>query len=159
MRASGELMALETHDQDRIPLLTFALGPHTYALFVADVVEVAAMVALTPLVDAHPAVLGLANRQGQALPMLALRPLRGLPPRAINAETLFIVARYRGAPGERRVGLVVDAVHQVDYMQPDELLSSPINGTVVSHVVSQGERLVQVLNLPALLDGVLNHQL
>lgn len=94
-----------------LPVLSFRLGEQRYALMIEDVVEVAAMVALAPVPDAPPHLLGVANRHGEVLPMLDLRLMFGLVPQPIEAATLFIVVQYEG----QITGLVVDEINQVEY--------------------------------------------
>ena len=101
-----------TSDTVRLPLLTFRLGRARYALLIEDVVEVAAMVDMLSLPTEQPEVLGYINRRGSVLPLLDLRTVFKQPSAPITSATVFIVA----AGGDKQVGLVVDAVEQVEYV-------------------------------------------
>lgn len=133
-----------------LPLLTFALGDQDYALPIGDVVEVAVMVALTRLADVPAAVLGMANRQGQVLPMLDLAQIMGHDPVMIDDTTLFIVA---GA--SRLAGLVVDTVRQVEYVSRNKLDKSAA-GKYIRGIISYEQRLIQVIELDAVLNAYLS---
>lgn len=134
-----------------IALLAFRLEQQLYALPITQVIEVAAMVSLSQLPDADPIVLGLANRHGDVLPVLDLKRAFGYPPAAIDTTTLFIVAE--AAP--HSVGLVVDEVLQVRYYTPDVLKSAQASERFIMQIARDDQRLLQVINLPAVLDTYL----
>ena len=130
-----------------LSFLTFSLGPQLYALPIEDVVEVAAMVELVQVVDAPPEMLGLANRHGEVLPVLDLRPIFRHGKSRIGASTLFVVAAH----GEQKMGLVVDEVHQVVYFNIQQLVRASTREKYVRGIIPQGDNLIQVIALPALL--------
>lgn len=136
-----------------IPLLTFRLAKQFYALAVDNVIEVAAMVAVTQLPDTSAAFLGIANRHGEALPMLDLRHSFNLPTEAINTSTLFIVVETQN----KRFGLIVDEIFQVKYIQETAFQAAHREGRHISYVISDGERLYQQLDLTSLLAAYLNN--
>jgi purine-binding chemotaxis protein CheW len=74
------------------PVLTFRLANQHYALPIEQVLEVAAMVSITTVPDAPPAMLGLANRHGEVLPIIDMRKAFRLPTSEITVATMFIVA-------------------------------------------------------------------
>lgn len=125
------------------PLLTFRLGDQVYALRVDAVVEVAAMVALVQVIGGNESLLGLVNRHGVPMPLLDLRRIfeQTAPDPTLN--TLFIVAQHQG----RVVGLVVDEVLQVEYIDEAALITG--QGRYLAGIVSQHERLIQVIALSA----------
>jgi purine-binding chemotaxis protein CheW len=129
------------------PLLVFRLAHQHYALKVEQVLEVAAMVTLTTVPDAPPAMLGLANRHGAVLPMIDLRQVFKLPAAAMSVATLFIVAEVQ----EQRIGLVVDEVFQVKYVTEGALKPTHGAGRYVTHLLGDGETLVQLLDVTPLL--------
>lgn len=133
------------------PFLTFRLGQQTYALPIAQVVEVAAMIELVTVANAPPALLGVVNRHGSVLPLLDLRLVFGQPAAPITDSTLFIVA----AVGMRQVGLVVDEVYQVVYFDTVQLAASPIRERYVECILTYRDQLVQIPALSALLAAFL----
>jgi chemotaxis signal transduction protein len=142
-----------TRADTRIPLLTFRLATQYYALAVDNVLEVAVMVAVTQLPDTSSAFLGIANRHGEALPMLDLRHSFNLAAEAISTSTLFIVAESQN----KRLGLIVDEIFQVKYIQEAAFDASHSAGRHISYIISDGERLYQQLDLISLMATYLSH--
>lgn len=135
----------------RLPFLTFRLGQQSYALPIAQVVEVAAMVELVTVANAPAALLGVANRHGSVLPLLDLRLVFGQPAAPITDSTLFVVA----ALGTRQVGLIVDEIYQVAYFDAQQLAASPLSEKYVEGILTYRDQLVQIVALPALLASFL----
>ncbi|MGB1288169.1 MAG: chemotaxis protein CheW [Aggregatilineales bacterium] len=136
-----------TVGDDLIPVLPFRIGEEGYALPVSDVVEVAAMLAVTPVPGSHDALLGMVNRQGSVLPVLDLRLIFQADAAVIDASTLFIVAEY----DNQRAGLVVDEVFQVKYIMKERTASGTAAGRYIQQVVSDTTGLLQIVALDALL--------
>ncbi len=134
-----------------LPFLTFRLGEQSYALPIEQVVEVAAMVELTTIAGAPPALLGAANRRGSVLPVLDLRPVFSQPAAPVDDSTLFVVA----ALGGRQAGLVVDEVYQVAYFDPQQVAASPLSEQHIDGILTHRDQLVQIIALPALLASFL----
>jgi chemotaxis signal transduction protein len=132
---------------DPVAHLIFRLGPQHYALSIEQVVEVAAMVELVKTPDVDEVFLGIANRHGEALPMLDLRPVFRQSAPIIDTSTLFIVAHLSG----QYVGLVVDEVLRIDYFDTHQLPRHLIRDRFVQGVITRGEQLIQLITLPSLL--------
>ena len=131
----------------RIPVLSFRLEGQYYGLFIEDVSEVAVLVEAVRVPDAPPALMGIVNRHGEALPLFDLRLLFSLPAPDLGGDALFIVATCAGQP----VGLLVDEIFQVKYIASEELRRPSGAGKVVQYIFSEEERLLQILSLPVLL--------
>lgn len=140
---------------DRIPVLTFRLGEQDYALQIADVVEVAAIVELMQVAGMPDAILGIANRHGTPLPIIDLRRIFTKTIPTVDSNTLFIVVQA----GERKAGLVVDEVYQVDYTASDQLQTSHTAGKLIHSIMSNRGNLAQVIAVSPLLDTYLNEQI
>lgn len=136
---------------DQIPVLTFMMGDKTYALLIEHVVEVAAMVQYSYVVDSILALLGMINRHGQVMPLIDLRIVFGLITPVIDTNVLFIVAQYE----DTLVGLVVDTVNQVEYIYSSDLRVAPGGGRWVEQVASYQDDLLQIINLPAVIENLL----
>lgn len=132
-------------------LLTFRLGTQDYALPIEVVVEVAAMVALTTVPGAPAALMGFANRHGEALPVVDVRQLIGLSPHTVTANTLFIVVELAG----QRAGLVVDEVYQVKYWRHETAHLARGAGQFIEFIISEGANVLQIMALEPLLTAVL----
>ena len=134
-------------DVGMIPILTFLLGEQYYALFIEEVIEVAAMVELVNVTDAPAEILGLANRHGGVLPMVDLRTVMRCPHSPIDEWTLFVVASY----ANQSIGLVVDEVRQVEYIPVAQVHKSSASGKYIRGIISYRQRLIQLVALDALL--------
>ena len=85
----------------------FRLGDESFALPVAQVLEVAELGALAPVPGAPPSVLGVRNLRGQVLPVIDLATVLGSA-RADEAEKLVITEK-----AGRRAGFAIDEVTDV----------------------------------------------
>ncbi len=132
-----------------LPVLTLRLGEQLYAVTIDDVVEVASMVELTTLPDKPPHMMGIANRHGAMLPVFDLRQIFEQEAAPVDSYTLFIVAVHHG----QMAGLVVDEVHQVEYVDLSE--RQPTAGRYIRDIVSHKGHLVQLISLPHLLGEIL----
>lgn len=128
------------------PLLTFGLADQLYGLWIADVVEVAAMVDYTRLTDAHPALIGIVNRRGQPLPLLDLRRVMGHPANPPTSDTLFIVIQRQA----HLLGLIVDQLFQVEYLPTHQFANSPATGRYLHGIISDERRIIQMIAVESL---------
>lgn len=136
---------------DQLPILTFELGGERYALKIDYVVEVAAMVEYSTIAGANSAILGLINRHGEVMPLIDLRVVFECQVSPIDPNVLFIVSQYE----DTLVGLVVDTVNQVEYIEQSDLKATPGGGHWIEHVASYGEDSIQLVSLPAIIQHLL----
>jgi len=139
-------------DSVRLPVLTFRLGDRPYALLIEDVVEVTAMVEATPIPDAGPELIGMVNRRGMILPLLDLRVLFQQPASVVNSQSVFIVAQG----GDRQIGLVVDEIRQVDYVDALQMSDAPATSRYIHGLISHKDEMIAVVALPPLLTAYLS---
>jgi purine-binding chemotaxis protein CheW len=130
-----------------VPALLFMLGAQEYAILIEDVTEVTALVEVVTVTDSRPEILGVVNRHGAVLWMVDLRRVFNQPTKDLDISTLFIVAQ-RGAT---QIGLVVDEVRQVDYLDLSQLQSAPATSDTILGIITHGERLIQLISLSPLL--------
>lgn len=138
-----------------IPILIFSLGTQRWALLIEDVLEVAAMVAYLPVPDAPPQVLGVVNRHGVVVPLLDLRLVFGQPAEPVNTTSLFIVAVHGG----RTVGLVVDEIHHVEYIQSIEFDETRAAGKYIRGIISYKSELMQIISPAPLFTAFLSSEI
>jgi purine-binding chemotaxis protein CheW len=91
-----------------LPLCTFLLGEHVFALPMADVQEVLQSLPVTPVPLAGVAVRGLANLRGQIATCLDLRGLLSLAPAAGGGGASVVVRTAEGL-----LCLIVDEIGDV----------------------------------------------
>jgi len=139
---------------DHLPVLTFRLGNQMYALLIEDVVEVEAMVERIAVLDAPPEVLGLVNRRGTILPLVDLRLVFNQPAPSVNSSSFFIVGEQRG----QQIGLVVDEVVQVEYVNSVQLEQASAAGKYIRGIINIKSELIPVIALNPLIEVFLAGQ-
>ncbi|MBN1964870.1 MAG: chemotaxis protein CheW [Anaerolineae bacterium] len=131
-----------------------ALADRRYAIPVADLVEISALVRITPLPAAPPAVLGVINRHGRVIPLLDLRQCLGMTGAVLGLETLFVVVRGGPEQPDAAAGLVVDSVERVATLPPGAITLPAQSGPYIQGMAAtQGDSPLLVLDVPALLDA------
>jgi chemotaxis signal transduction protein len=135
-----------------LPFLWFRIGQQSYGLSIAQVIEVAAMVAFASLPEEETVVRGMINRRGEVLPLLDLRRVFNTPLNALTPETLFVVVQSE----TQRAGLIVDEVYQVKYWPASQVFAAPRTSRFIETVVSHETELIQIIALDALLTHTLN---
>ena len=91
------------------------------------------------------------NRHGAVLPMLDLRLIMGHDARPMTTSTLFIVVEH----DEQQIGLVVDEVHQVEYINSNRMQTSTKAGKFIRGIISYKSELMQVIDPAPLLASYL----
>lgn len=137
-----------------IPLILFGLEGRRFAMRVAHVLEVAAMVALDAFAADDNVYLGLANRHGRPLPIYDLRSLLHLSPDTVSVDSLFIVCQSQ----DSLAGFIVDDIHQVIYVAPDALTSITSSSPAISEVASYEGQLIQIIAPGPLLASLAESQ-
>jgi len=84
--------------------LCFEVADRRFGLWSSVVLEAVRAVAVVPLPKAPPAVRGVINLRGKAVPVFDLRHRFGLPPREVEVTDHFVIARA----GARTVALHAD---------------------------------------------------
>jgi purine-binding chemotaxis protein CheW len=87
----------------------FVVDSVHYAVAIESVREIINPIPIVPLPHSPPAVLGLADHRGEAIPIVDLRIRLGLPTAAPTRRTKWILVVAKKGP----VGLVVDGVTEV----------------------------------------------
>lgn len=90
-------------------ILTFRLAGYTYALFIADVIQIIEMATIIHLPQSPASVRGVINFHGTAVPIIDLRTHFSLPYLPYGAHTPIILVNFTDRP----LGLVVDSVEEV----------------------------------------------
>ena len=132
-----------------VAVVVCAIGEQAYAIPVADILEVAALVEITPLPEAPREVLGIVNRQGAIIPLLDLRLCLGQPAPPPSLSTLFVVVQA----GDQAAGLIVDDVRAVVTLPADTLKSRAKSGPYVQGMAVVDQEPVLVLSTAALLNN------
>ena len=142
-------------------VVTFGIADALYALSVESVVEILDTLPITPLPNAPGHLLGLIDRRGVSVPVVDLRRLLGVPPRADASDTRIVVLRLDHGGDLRIVGLRLDRVIEVTALDDAggaPLAEAELLGWDEGMVAGIGRRngaFVTVLHLAGLFDGAL----
>lgn len=113
-------------------VVTFLLADEAYCIPVARVQEIQgyhAHLPPRPMPDAPPFFEGLIDLRGQVVPVLDLRQRFGLPKVAPSRKTCYIIIDT----AHEKVGLMVDAVMEVQHVGSQAFNMSPSQGRWAIH--------------------------
>lgn len=132
--------------------LTFLLDEREYALELARIQEICGYAPITPIPNVPPHVRGVMNLRGTVLPVVDLRMKFHAPAVEYTKFTVIVIAMV----GEKKVGLLVDAVSDVlqvsqDAMRPPPDFGSTVDTEFIMGVFETRERLAVALDLDKLL--------
>ncbi len=126
--------------------LRFRLNREWYALPIQSVIEVVSLVAITPLPETLPHVLGAITVRGQTVTVMDLRLLLNQTPSPLKLTTpLIILSPESGVP----LAALVDEVDNVVALPVD--LDVPANTSqLIAGITRYHETVLLVLNVEAL---------
>lgn len=132
---------------------TFVLGQSLFGVKAAQVQEVVRVGDLTPVHHAPAYVVGIRNLRGRIVTVIDLAVRLSLGTVAAAADNRILIVESQNEP----IGLLVDAVADTELVTDGDVLPPPpnINGVQsqnLSGVCRQGERLVALLDLDAVLE-------
>ncbi len=135
-------------------LVGFSVGDVEYAVSISSVREIVNALSITPVPNAPPVVLGVADHRGEVVPVIDLRARFGLPRVEANAKTKWILVDVQG----RTLGLAVDRVTEVFGAEGGVLRPAPEFGKGdetrgISGVAAHAGKLIFVLDLDS-FDGL-----
>lgn len=105
-----------------VQVVTFELFGEIFALPILDVREIIRMTTITPVPQAPSFVEGVINLRGQILPIVDLRKRFGIAPQERTEETCIAVVELGHNVA---VGLIVDAVREVESIPSDSVTPPP----------------------------------
>jgi purine-binding chemotaxis protein CheW len=112
--------------------LTFALDGTEFGIEILKVVEILKMMEITTVPMWPAFAKGTINLRGKVIPVVDLRMKFGLSPTELTEHTCTIVVELGGS----QIGVVVEAVNEVQEIPEDMIESSPnIGGTVNSDII------------------------
>lgn len=134
------------------PYVIFELAGSTYGVPSDGVQHVEMLEHITRVPDTAPAVDGVVFSRGHVVPALNLRARFGLPREAPSLRSRLIFVKVE----QRTVALVVDAAREFrviprESIRPIEQTLHGIEGNYVAGVATVKDRLVLLLDVPALL--------
>ncbi|HYM61255.1 MAG TPA: chemotaxis protein CheW [Thermoanaerobaculia bacterium] len=132
--------------------VTFWLAGETFALPVTHVYEILRVTGVTRVPHAPAMVRGVTNMRGRVLPVIDLRVRLGLSSAEPTPQSRILVVTSRG----RSLGLLVDAVQQVERIQRETVQPPPpdvmtTQSDYIIGVCDLGARLVILLDVDRIL--------
>lgn len=133
-------------------IVSFRLANEEYGLDIMKVQEIILVDQITQLPQVPDYVRGLINLRGHVNPVIDLRCRFGLPVSEQTEETRIIVVNV----GSRTMGLVVDAVHEVLRIAPEQVEPPPSGLSGIDHnyiigLVKFDKKLLILLEIDSLL--------
>jgi purine-binding chemotaxis protein CheW len=131
----------------------FRLGEQEYAFRIEQIQEILIPDRVTQMPQVPDYVQGVSNLRGTIIPIISLRRLFDLEPKAKDEETRTIVANV----GSRTIGCTVDAVTQViripqEAIQPAPEIVKSTGSTYIAGFAKLESRLIILLEISELLD-------
>lgn len=149
----------QEHDSDQY--LTFMLGGEEYGINILKVQEIRGWDSATTIPNTPDYVLGVVNLRGIIVPIVDLRVRFELENANFNPTTVVIIVKAEQSGKERTVGMVVDAISDVYYVNADDIGKAPDMGSTVTKEFITGlttvdEKMVILLDVDSLINsGVL----
>lgn len=143
----------ETKHATPEPFILFELAGTTYAVRSRHVQQMDMVEHITPVPNAPPFVEGVVFSRGQVLPAINLRARFGFPKIPYDLRTRLVVVNHQ----ERLVGLIVDSCREfaalpTDAIRPPPEAISGLSGRYLEGIAKQGERLILILDVGAVLE-------
>jgi purine-binding chemotaxis protein CheW len=133
-------------------VVIFALDELQFALGIDVIDRVTRAVAITPLPDAPPGVLGVVNVQGDIVPVYDMRVRFGLPRRELRSSDFMVLAHT----SNRRVAVLVDSAK--DMVSLGDAARAPADELVrecrsLQGILINGQEVVMVEDLEGFLSA------
>jgi purine-binding chemotaxis protein CheW len=145
-------MAMTTHDDHLLQLVTFRIGEEEFGVNILQVQEIIRMLDITKVPKAPDFVEGVINLRGKVIPIIDLRKRFGLPARERDKMSRIIVVEI----GTTVVGFIVDAVSEVlrlpaSTVEPPPPVVAGLDAEYISGVGKLDDRLLIMLDMDRLL--------
>ena len=155
--ATNEAFHKDQNQKDIGQYLTFVLQEEEYGVHILKVRGIQGWQKTTPIPNVPDYVLGVINLRGEVVPIIDLRMRFGLESVPYTAETVVIIVKVGPAHSERTVGLVVDAVADVQNINPEEMKNKPdlggsINDDFVKGLAMIDEKMIILLEIDNLVN-------
>lgn len=149
--STDDAFRLDTHSADGPQIVTFSLGGERFAVPMESVQEIVRVPQSVRVPLASPHLTGLANLRGRVLPIFQCRTMMGMPEQELTDASRVLVLRIGTS-----VGLVVDRVHAVMMISPDQIDSLAKEDDVgnrewLAGVVRQEKTLTLLLDVERLI--------
>lgn len=133
--------------------ILFELAGSAYGVRSKDVLHIDLLEHITPVPNTAPCVDGVVFSRGQVIPAMNLRARFGFPREAPTSRTRLIFLKSE----QRTVALIVDSAREFrtipsTALRPIEETLTGVHGNYVKAVATVSDRLVLLLDIPAVLN-------
>ena len=135
--------------------LTFKLGNEIYGVEITRIREILTYPKVTELPNTKEWVKGVINLRGEVTPIIDLRVRFNIIDKPFySSETIVIAVKTSDS---RMLGLVVDEVSDVENIDTENLLPSPMMGTSISNEYLRGlvkklDKMIVLMDIDKILD-------
>jgi purine-binding chemotaxis protein CheW len=105
--------------------LMFVLGSEQFAISIIKVREIIGLTPITPIPGTPDYLRGVINLRGKVIPVVNLRLKLGMEDCPPTERTCIVLVESRDRQGTRDVGLIVDSVSEVVFVQGQDIDESP----------------------------------
>jgi purine-binding chemotaxis protein CheW len=105
--------------------LMFVLGSEQFAISIIKVREIIGLTPITPIPGTPDYLRGVINLRGRVIPVVNLRLKLGMEDCPPTERTCIVLVESRDRQGSRDVGLIVDSVSEVVFVQGQDIDESP----------------------------------
>jgi purine-binding chemotaxis protein CheW len=105
--------------------LTFSLRHERFAIAVAQVREILDLAPIIRVPQQPDFISGVINLRGKVLPVVDLSRKFGLAAAEVSRDTCIVILEFSDEEGRGEVGALVDAVHEVIVLTPEEIEPPP----------------------------------
>ena len=148
-------MEKATATQQIISYLTFSLGDEQFALNVGRVINILEMQTITKVPKSPLYMTGIINLRGEVLPVIDGNVKLGLPSTEKTINTCVLVVETILNNDMLKLGIMVDAVHEVLEIDDSSILEPPSlnkdSGDILSGVVEHDAKFIMVLDISKFL--------
>ncbi len=156
---AAESLADRTGTVDRAQYVTFTVGEREYGIEIMLVREIRQWTPTTELPNQPRHGRGVIDIRGEVVPVQDLRVRFGGAPTEVTDSHAILIVSVRG----RSIGILVDSVSDIVYINADEIRPVPEGARVADHatisgLAQQDGGMVALLNIPALFGAETNFQ-
>lgn len=139
--------------QDRAQLVVFQLGTESYGVDIQRAREIVRVPQVTRVPRAPEFIEGIMNLRGTIIPVIDLRRRFGLGRSEERSENARIIVVEMG---DQTVGMIVDAVSEVLYLEADQIeppspYMTGVDARFITGVGNLGDRLIILIDLEKVL--------
>jgi purine-binding chemotaxis protein CheW len=154
--ASNQLISSNLDSENTNKYLSFIVGEETYAISILKVKEILEYEGVTPVPKMPSFLRGAINLRGRVVPIVDLATLLTNTQTEISRKTCIIIVELKLDDGSMDVGLMIDAVSQVQDIEPENIESAPsfggrINTDYISGMGKTEKSFVILINVDNIL--------